>query len=107
MFINNLPKWTIPDLHPAFFDTESATAIEMVAKLYGKVKEVVDHYNEFTTDMNDRINDAFDYLKTNLHKTCMDVINQLIKSGEFYVGVNYDEETESLNIIYTGGDIDE
>ncbi len=105
MFINNLPKWTIPDLHPAFFDHESATSIEMVAKLYGKVKEIVEHYNGFTKDISDKVDEAYNYLKENLYNTSMNVINQLIKEGKFYVAVDYDEETESLNIIYTGGDI--
>ena len=102
--INGLPKWVIPDSHPAFFDHESATANEMVAKLYGKVRELIESYNEFATDMSDKINEAYDYLKTNLHNTCMEVINHLIDTGEFYVAVEYDEETESLNILFTGGD---
>lgn len=105
--INGLPKWSIPDLHPAFFDTESATAIEMVAKLYGKVKEVVESYNDFTKDIADKVNEAYDYLKTNIHNTCMEVINAMIKSGKFYVGVTYEEETESLNIVFSEVNSDE
>ena len=87
--INGLPKWSIPDLHPAFFDTESATAIEMVAKLYGKIKEIVEGFNDFTEEF---------------HNYGAEIINELINSGKFTVGVTYDEATESLNIIFTGGD---
>lgn len=45
--IEMLPNWRIPDTSPAFYDTESATAIEQTAKLYGKVRELIDAYNEF------------------------------------------------------------
>lgn len=45
--IEMLPKWCIPNTNPAFYDTESATAIEQTAKLYGKVRELIDAYNEF------------------------------------------------------------
>lgn len=100
MFIKGLPNWCIPDLQPAFFETESATAIEMVAKLYGKVKEVITGYNSFTSEMNEKINEAYDYMKTNLHETGKQIINEMIESGAFYVGVEYEEETESLNILF-------
>lgn len=101
MSIKGLPNWSIPDLQPTFFDSESATTIEMVAKLYGKIKELIETYNKFETDLTGKINEAYEYLKTNLHETCMTVINQMIKSGDFYVGVTYEEETESLNIVFS------
>ena len=101
--LNGLPRWSIPDLHPAFFDTESATSIEMVAKLYGKVKEVVEYCNKFTVEMTARIDEAYNYMKTNLHNVGKEIINNMIESGEFYVGVTYDETTESLDITFSGG----
>lgn len=45
--IEMLPNWRIPDTSPAFYETESATAIEQTAKLYGKVNEMINAYNEF------------------------------------------------------------
>lgn len=105
--INGLPKWSIPDVHPAFFDHESGTAIEMVAKLYGKVKELIETYNKFEDELTKKVNTAYDYLKTNLHNTAMNVINEMIKSGKFFVGVSYEEETESLNIIFSEVNNDE
>ena len=50
--INNLPIWKIPDTHPCVYDSESATAIEMVAKIYGKMKELVENYNKYVNDLN-------------------------------------------------------
>lgn len=53
--IEQLPKWIVADGQPAFYETEGATAIQMVAKLYNKVKELITAYNTFTTDINETI----------------------------------------------------
>lgn len=105
--INGLPKWCIPDIHPTFFDHESATVIEMVAKLYPKIQELIEVYNKLEKDTDEKIKEAYDYLKTNLHNTCMEVIAEMIKNGKFYVGLNYEEETEALNIILSEVNNDE
>lgn len=47
-----LPKWIITDRFPAIYDHESATAIEMVAKLYGHTEELVREYNQMVDDVN-------------------------------------------------------
>ena len=43
--MDKLPHWSITDKHPAFYDTESATAIEMVAKLYAAMNQLIDEVN--------------------------------------------------------------
>lgn len=47
-----LPKWCITDKHPAFYDMESATAIEQTAKLYGAMRELIEDYNKFVDEIN-------------------------------------------------------
>lgn len=42
-----LPRWVLTNDYPAFYDTESVTAIEMVAKLYGRMQELIEDYNHF------------------------------------------------------------
>lgn len=42
-----------------------------------------------------------DYIITNLRVIANEIINQLIESGELYVGTTYNAETEELNIILT------
>lgn len=44
--IKKLPHWVVNDNRPAFYDTESATAIEQTAKLYGAMSEVIDEVNK-------------------------------------------------------------
>lgn len=52
-----LPIWTLNEKHPAFFDSESLTAIEQTARVYGKMQELVDSYNSFAADVNETIHD--------------------------------------------------
>ena len=47
-----LPHWVIPDKFPVFYDHESATVIEMVAKMHGVINELVDEYNKFIDETN-------------------------------------------------------
>lgn len=55
MRINDLPHWIFTDLQPAFNDTESLTAIEMVSRVYGKLQEIIDEYNKYVDEINNVI----------------------------------------------------
>ena len=50
-----LPKWVLPNKHPAFYDAESHTAIEQTAKVYGAMNDLVKEYNGFVDSINDKI----------------------------------------------------
>ena len=50
MSIKELPEWAINQNHPAFYDTESKTAIEMSAQLHGKMNEVIEEFNNLEDD---------------------------------------------------------
>lgn len=52
-----LPHWVIPNKFPAFYDSESVTAIEMTAKIYKHVENLIDDYNKFVDNMNKAIED--------------------------------------------------
>lgn len=53
--IIKLPHWVMTDDHPAFYDTESSSAIKMVAKLYYKMQELIEDYNKTVDNINDLI----------------------------------------------------
>ena len=53
--IELLPIWCITDKYPAFYDTESATAIEQTAKLYGAMRILQEEYNNMATNVNTTI----------------------------------------------------
>lgn len=50
--LKHLPHWVLTDTLPAFYDCESATAIQQTAKLYGKIQELITIYNDFVRDVN-------------------------------------------------------
>ena len=53
--IEPLPHWVLTDLQPAFYDIESVTAVKMVAKLYGKMEQLISDYNYFVDKVNQNI----------------------------------------------------
>ena len=79
--IQNLPPWNFNNLKPSFNDLESATAVEMVYKLYGKNQELINDYNQFLTDINNEVtafkestNQDMECFKENITKICNDYI---------------------------------
>jgi hypothetical protein len=58
--IKRLPAWCIINKFPAFYDIESATAIEQTARIYGKMNELVESYNKFATELTDTVNHFID-----------------------------------------------
>ena len=82
--ISKLPYWVLTDKTPAFYDSESKTTIEMTAKVYAKMQELVDDYNKFIDDINKHIEDYetgvnqdLECFKTNITKTCHDYISMM------------------------------
>lgn len=78
MTFRHLPPFLFHDRQPAFHDCESLTAIEMVSKLYGKINELITHYNDFyvkTTQANKEFlaNHTLDY--TNFQLQIAQTIN--------------------------------
>lgn len=79
--IGNLPPWNFNNLKPSFNDLEAATAVEMVYKLYGKNRELIDDYNKFLQDIRNEIetfktstNQDMECFKANITKICNDYI---------------------------------
>lgn len=50
-----LPKWTLTDRFPAFYDTESGSTIEQTARVYGAMQTLIQEYNTFVEEINSRI----------------------------------------------------
>lgn len=50
--MEKLPFWRPTKGMPASYDSETATVIEMVAKLYGSMSEMIDEYNKYVTEIN-------------------------------------------------------
>lgn len=134
--MRQLPEWRLTNRFPAFFDTESGSSIQMTAKVYGAMRELIDEYNKFVETINADINsfenditksnsefktnicntlenyiksidmiidEAVGYMKTNINATAREIIEDKIENGDITVGVEYNEETEEINIIMKEG----
>lgn len=82
-YMKHLPHWVLTDLQPAFYDVESGTSLQQTAKMYGKVQELIDLYNEFVTKVNTYIKDFEDGIITDFEefRNCIIVtMNQYIET---------------------------
>ena len=82
MSIPKLPPWSIPNTFPAFFDHESATSIEMTAKLYNAMQELIEEYASFSkrieesfTQFSDGNNKELEEFKVGLRQEFQDFID--------------------------------
>lgn len=88
--IRPLPRWVLTNNYPAFNDTESVTAIEMVARLYGSMQELIKDYNEFVDRVNKEIEDfeAGLYEDFDSFKECiMKLVSDYIESIDIKIGL--------------------
>lgn len=64
----------------------------------------VKSYGTQIDELRTEIDDAVDYLKTNLENTVIQVINAAIEAGSFNVAVRYTAADERIDIIVTEGE---
>lgn len=138
-----LPHWALTDKHPAFYDTESGSAIEQTAKVYAAMQELIKEYNSFVDEINKGISDfeaatvkdaesfkacitatvekyiksidimidkqdlkidnAIEYMKDNIISTTTAIVQAAVDEGKITVISNYNPESESLDMLVTGG----
>ena len=101
--IPKLPRWVLTNVQPAFYDSESVTAVEMVAKLYSKMQELVDNYNEFV----DSVNTEIELFETELNgdqEAFKECINQLI--SDYISSIDIRMDNQDLKIANAIDDLD-
>lgn len=120
-----LPHWRLPDTLPSVYDTQSGTALEMVAKVYGAMRTLQTEYNSFVDEINKTItefvestNQDQEQFKTEITKIIHDyiaMIDEKIKLQDTVIAENItyikDNLSESLNQIINemkeSGELDE
>lgn len=82
--IARLPHWILTERKPAVYDSESLTTVEMTAKVYAKMQELVDDYNQYVDTINKAIDDFesgiikdFECFKEYVTKTIHDYIHMI------------------------------
>ena len=74
-----LPNWVATNKYPAFFDTNSGTAIEQTALVYGAMQDLIKEYNTFADNVNKIIKDNEDLL-TEDNECFKHYIQELVKN---------------------------
>lgn len=82
--IRPLPFWVLTDLQPAFYDSESGTVLQQLSRIYPKIQEVIDSYNDFVRKVNRYIDEFengiikdFNCFKNCVIKTMNDYIESI------------------------------
>lgn len=66
IFVEFLPPWVETGLQPAFYDKESGTVLQQVARMYAKVNWLIRMFNEFSKDTTDFVNNFVDETNTEI-----------------------------------------
>lgn len=82
--IRPLPYWVLTDLQPAFYDSESGTVLQQLSRMYPKIQEIINRYNDFVRDVNRYIEEFetgiikdFECFKNCITKTMTDYIESI------------------------------
>lgn len=129
-----LPIWVLTQNRPSIYDSESSTPIQMVAKLYQTMQDLINEYNNYVDEVNKtlelneteqrefesriektilnhfkcidlKIEEINKYLHDNVSDAIIDEINRQLSTGELIITQEYDETTESLNFVFTRSDL--
>lgn len=121
--IRPLPFWVLTDLQPAFYDSESGTVLQQLSRIYPKIQEVINSYNDFVREINRYIDEFengiiadFECFKNCIIKTMNDYIESIdtkinLQDMDIQNAIDYmkDNLTQTITNLFnealTNGDI--
>ena len=98
--LKHLPHWVLTDPQPAFYDCESATAVQQTAKIYAKIQELITIYNDFVRDVNRYITEFEEGIikDFNCFQNCIiKTMNDYIESIDTKIDLQDSKIEESIN----------
>ncbi len=82
--ISPLPHWVLTDYQSAFYDSESGTVLQALARIYPKIEELITDYNNYVKRIDNIINEFqtgmiqdFDCFKNCIITTMTDYIQSI------------------------------
>lgn len=79
-----LPHWVLTNYQSAFYDSESGTVLQALARIYPKIEELITDYNDYVKQLDSYITDFtngiikdFDCFKNCIIKTMTDYIQTI------------------------------
>ena len=121
--IRPLPFWVLTDLQPAFYDSESGTVLQQLSRIYPKIQEVINSYNDFVREVNRYIDEFengiikdFNCFKNCIIKTMNDYIETIdtkinLQDMDIQNAINYMKDnivattTNVINQAIANGDL--
>ena len=124
MAIPLLPNMILPNTRPTFYDCDSVTIQELAATLHGAMNNVINEYNKLETSVAEFMEstnanqeafqiairqefqdfiDIVDLTVKNMEKTVETTVQNAIENGVVSIVQEYDQNTESLSLVVTGG----
>ena len=126
--MKQLPLWVLNEKFASFYDFESKTAIEQIARVYGAMRTLIEEHNKMISDLNesmgefeqntgskydvfamglrqefqdfiDIVNLQVEKLEQYMTNTLEDAINDLVSSGVLNIGLQYNLDEEELTLI--------
>ena len=97
--IRPLPYWVLTDLQPAFYDSESGSVLQQLSRMYPKIQELIDSYNQFVEDVNNYINEFETGIIQDFEefKSCIiQTMNEYIESVDIKLALQDKEITDSI-----------
>lgn len=101
----NFPYTNFHELNLDWIIAKVKEYIEKSEDLEDFVNESIEDQNviieQAVKDLAEGMEDLRDYITANLRVIANEIINELVESGELYIGTQYNSETEELQIVLT------
>ena len=99
IFIDILPPWVETGLQPAFYDLESGTVLQQTARMYAKVRELTEAFNQFSEDVSTEINNFEHETNTEIERF-EQATNDEIERFEGVINDTVEEYIEKFNDLH-------
>lgn len=76
------------------YDEEALTALELAARVAGKVTEIITEFNELA----EITEDAVEYMRGEIQKTTEKVIMDLLRTSSIMIGLEYSPSNEAIRL---------
>lgn len=104
--ITPLPHWVLTNYQSAFYDSESGTVLQAMARIYPKIEELITDYNNYVKQINNIINEFqtgiikdFECFKKCIIKTMTEYIKSIdtkMSLQDLVIANKFDEIDESI-----------
>ena len=102
-----LPHWVLTNYQSAFYDSESGTALQALARIYPKIEELITDYNNYAKQLDSYITDFanglikdFDCFKNCIIKTMTDYIKSIdtkMSVQDSFIADKFNEQDTKLD----------